>query len=159
MEPYPEISSSESSPSKSKSLMVAVGLVLTAALAWGIYQFTKRDEPPPAPPSPRNEQTGTAPTQIFHWIGKISRLEASAIIVNTTLEGEESKRVLVTENTRITRLAFIPVEENGQRKFTPRETRINSIRDLKVGMSVQAIAAIDINGVREFEATQIRILP
>ena len=104
------------------------------------------------------ERAEAAP-QIFNLVGQISKIDGRVLTIkNPQPASQESKKVTIAPATNITRLDFVPVITDGQKRFAPQETPI-SFGALKVGWTIEALASADIAASNEFSAVQIRVLP
>lgn len=97
----------------------------------------------------------TAPSQTFNFVGKITKIEKGSMV----LEGASAvKKININSATIITKLAFVPIMDNGKRRFVSQEKTIDAA-SLKVGWNVEALASTGINKADEFDAVHVRVLP
>ena len=133
------------------SFVAVLFLVIVVAL---LLRGTKVP-PEEAPSIPSAE----AAPQVFNLVGQISKVESGSVVIKDSgVSGGSARRVMVLPATVISRLSFVPVVTNGQRRFSPEETPID-FSALKAGWTVEILAAADISAGGEFNAVQIRVLP
>lgn len=118
-------------------------------------------------PKDRNEQAALPreskvelPKVLYNLSGKITKLEANAIIFDATIiskdeRGEivsaiEPRKANIGPAAKISCLAFV--------NNSPMETKIN-FSDLKIGDYIEVVSDNDISRAPEFFAIQIRVLP
>ena len=109
------------------------------------------------------------PRVTYNLSGKVQGISESAIALNAIVfradaNGEviktiQNRIVLVTPDTKITKLRFVPmVGSKDGNKQAPQEIVV-TISEILVGNSVEVISSNDISGKERFTATHIRILP
>lgn len=104
-------------------------------------------------------QTSAAPEpQVFNIVGRIAKIENSVLVVTSSLPEEVERRVIVSPATAIIKLDFVPEISGGQKRFVPQETTL-SFSGLRVGWTIEALAAADVTRAEEFSAVRIRVLP
>lgn len=99
------------------------------------------------------------PTISLTWFGEITDARADEIVVHDIVSPNGiSKKAIITADTAITLLTFVPVVTNGGKQFNPQEKHIGP-SDLKQGMRVDIVATEDVSHADSFHALQIRVLP
>ena len=98
-------------------------------------------------------------TALFTVSGKIIEVKKDAVVVNNSLSGQkELKTVLLTRDTRITQLKFVPVVSGNEKRYVSQEAPLEA-GALTVGLMVEALGSKDVRNLEQFAATQIRVLP
>lgn len=103
-------------------------------------------------------EVAAAPPQVLNIVGRITKIEEQVMVVSSSAPEEVTRRVIVTPATAITKLDFVPVISGGQKRFVPQESTLN-FSALRVGWTIEALAATDVAHAEEFNAVQIMVLP
>lgn len=106
------------------------------------------------------------PKVLYNLTGMIQSMGKDYIVINATLsrldkagkliQVQEERKAIITPSTRFSQLTFVAQE--GTNRKTPRETALK-FSDFIRGDYIEVISNKDISTAKEFEATQIRMLP
>jgi len=154
------------SPKEKRNFLALFGITVIVMLMVIFYWVvpviltTFKPQKPIFPQITEKEEMGDfKPIQVFNWSGKITSITSKTISIRAEETEGKTKRALITPETKITRLSFVPtLSANGQQKLLPKE-KVISISELKTGLSVDALAPTDISESEEFQAVHIRVLP
>lgn len=154
--------------------ILIIGLVVVFLIFIGLissynyYISQKKVTPTPTPvekETPPETPKITLPKILYNLAGTIQKIDKGSLLFEATIplldeKGQpitktETRKVMITPNTKFTRLTFVEVEPG---RKTPQETLIN-FRNLKLEDYIEVISNRDISQAEEFEATQIRVLP
>lgn len=143
-------------------LAVVLGVV---AFALGGLQQKGQEQQPQSQIQPQTPKA-ELPKVLYNLGGTVESLGADSFIIEAKIpeitedyilvHRSELRTILVTPQTKITRLTF--VVEQGTNQKRPKETEI-SLAALKLGDSIEVISNKDVREGNEIQATQIRILP
>lgn len=145
-------------PTKKLIIIVAVVVVIVVAAAM-ILGATKKENPPPA-------EEPTLPEEVYGLSGTITNIEEKAILIDAIIiytdgsRKNETKKILVDENTKITTLEFPKINPEDRSKLIidqPEEIEIE-FSDLKIGDKIEAMTDENIVGKDEFRAKSINVI-
>ena len=107
------------------------------------------------------------PSKIYHVNGEIRRITKNSIFVEAIiLEGKTLKfnknketeiiEIKIDQNTNFSKLTFVPKDDGGGYSSVIQKIEFN---DLKTGDKIEAMAGINIKGLKNFMAISIKIMP
>lgn len=139
-------------------------LIIIALLVAIVFVLLTMFECLPGQKSAPAEEQKELPEEVYGFSGTIVSIEENVIVIDATIifadgdTGTEQKRILIDENTPITKLEFPEITpENRDQPIIPEETQIQ-ISDLQTGDKIDVRASENISGKTEFTAESINVV-
>jgi len=147
-------------------LILILVVVIAAGLIYYFYFAKKGVEKPEKTEVPTSTPPKISlPKTLYNLTGAITKIEIQSITFEAIIplidengqpiQKTEIRKAITTLSTTFTKMSFVEVEEKRKK---PVETQI-TLKDLRVGDLIEAVSNQDISQSKEFEATQIRVLP
>lgn len=142
-------------------LIIAIIVVIILIVLVIFLGGKKEGTPGEAPPDTEEK---TLPEEIYGLSGTITDIEENAILIDAIIiftdgtQGRASRKVLIDENTEITKLIFPEVSpEDRDKPIQPQEIKLN-FSDLKTGDNIEATAKENLRDKTEFTAESINVI-